>query len=109
DTKVTGLRFSQHFPRMAAVADRMTVVRTMSHGEAAHERGTHSMFTGYRPSPALQYPSIGSVVAHELGPRADLPPYILIPNQNNPYEGTGYLGAAYGPFALGSDPASDGF
>jgi len=36
------------------------------------------------------------VVSHELGPRADLPPYILIPNQTTPYAGTGYLGAAYG-------------
>src|SRR5262245_14403640 len=68
DTKVVGLRFGQHFPRMAGIADRLTVVRTLSHGEAAHERGTHNLFTGYRPSPALQYPSFGSVVSHELGP-----------------------------------------
>ncbi|MEZ6073360.1 MAG: DUF1501 domain-containing protein [Pirellulales bacterium] len=48
----------------------------MSHGEAAHERGTHNMFTGYRPSPALVFPSIGSVVSHEYGPRNNLPPYL---------------------------------
>ncbi|MEI9898373.1 MAG: DUF1501 domain-containing protein [Chthoniobacter sp.] len=41
----------------------------MTHGEAAHERGTHNMFTGYRPSPAIQFPSMGSVVSHELGSR----------------------------------------
>ena len=41
----------------------------MTHGEAAHERGTHNMFTGYRPSPALKYPSMGSVVSHEFGPK----------------------------------------
>ena len=33
--------------------------RSMTHGEAAHERGTHNMFTGYRPSPALQFPEHG--------------------------------------------------
>ena len=34
----------------------------MTHGEAAHERGTHNMFTGYKPSPAIKFPSFGSVV-----------------------------------------------
>ena len=61
----------------------MTVIRSMTHGEAAHERGTHNMFTGYRPSPALQFPSMGSVVSHEFGPRNNLPPYVCIPSQPN--------------------------
>ncbi len=112
ETKVVGLRFGQHFPRMAELADRMTVVRTMSHGEAAHERGTHNMFTGYRPSPALQYPSFGSVVSHELGsqvPVRALPPYVCVPSLPNIYANSGYLSSAYGPFSLGSDPASEKF
>ena len=67
------------------------------------------MFTGYRPSPALQYPSIGSVVAHEFGPRHNLPPYVCIPNQPNEFAGTGYLSSSFSGFSLGSDPASDGF
>ncbi len=108
-TKIDGAYFSENLKETAKIADKITVVRSMTHGEAAHERGTHSMFTGYRPSPAIQYPSMGSVVAHELGPRADLPPYILIPNQVTPYAGTGYLGSAFGAFALGSDPATDNY
>ncbi len=67
------------------------------------------MFTGWRPSPAVQYPSIGSIVSHELGSRNDLPPYVCIPTQPNPSAGTGFLGSAYGPFSLGADPASGGF
>ena len=51
------------------------------------------------PQSALVYPSLGSVVSHELGPRADLPPYICIPNQPNPYAGTGYLSSSFGPSA----------
>ena len=109
DTKVVGLRFGGNFPRMAALADRLTVVRTMSHGEAAHERGTHNMFTGYRPSPALQYPSLGSVVSHELGPKGALPPYVCIPSLPTIYANSGYLSSAYGPFSLGADPAAEGF
>ncbi len=57
----------------------------MTHGEAAHERGTHNMFTGYKPSPALIYPSMGSVVSHEYGPRNNLPPYVCIPGQPNEF------------------------
>ncbi len=108
-TNVTGVRFSEFLPQTAKIADKLTVVRSMTHNEAAHERGTHTMFTGYRPSPALQYPSLGSVVAHEFGPRKDLPPYICIPNVPNEFAGSGYLSSAYGPFGLGSDPASKGF
>ncbi len=99
-TKTTGLRFGQLFQETANVADKITVIRSMTHGEAAHERGTHNMFTGYRPSPAVQYPSMGSVVAHEFGPRNNLPPYVLIPNQPNPYAGTGYLSSSFAGFSI---------
>lgn len=105
-TNVPGIEFSENMKELAKVADKMCVIRSMHHGEAAHERGTHNMFTGYRPSPALKYPSIGAVISHEFGPRKNLPPYVCVPNQPNEYAGTGYLSSMYGPFALGSDPAS---
>ena len=57
-TKIAGERIGEMFKRTAQVTDKMTIIRSMTHGEAAHERGTHNMFTGYRPSPALQYPSM---------------------------------------------------
>jgi hypothetical protein len=66
------------------------------------------MFTGYRPSPAISYPSFGSIVSHEFGVRNNLPPYVCIPSMPNPYAGSGYLSSAYGPFSLGSDPGSKG-
>ena len=108
-TKLDGVLFGETLKKTAAIADKLTVIRSMSHGEAAHERGTHNMFTGYRPSPALQYPSIGSVISHEFGSRNNLPPYVCIPNQPNVYAGSGYLSSAFAPFSLGSDPASNGF
>ena len=108
-TKLTGVRFGEMFKETAKVADKITICRSMSHGEAAHERGTHNMFTGYRPSPALKYPSIGSVVSHEFGSRKNLPPYVCIPNVPNEHAGSGYLSSAFGPFGLGSDPASGNF
>jgi hypothetical protein len=109
DTAIPGVKFSQYMKETAKIADRLTVVRSMTHGEAAHERGTHNMFTGYRPSPAIQYPSMGSVISHELGSRQNLPPYVCIPNVPNEFASTGYLSSAFGPFSLGGDPANKGF
>ena len=109
DTKLPGVQFSEKLAKTAGIADKITVVRSMTHGEAAHERGTHNMFTGYRPSPALQYPSMGSVVSHEFGPRENLPPYVCIPQQPNEFAGSGYLSSAYSGFSIGSDPANPSF
>ena len=105
----TGEVISETLPKLAGVADKFAIIRSMTHGEAAHERGTHNMFTGYRPSPALIYPSIGSVVSHEYGPRNNLPPYVCVPGVPNEFAGSGYLSSSFAPFSLGSDPAAGGF
>ena len=109
DTNLPGVQFSSHMKETAKIADKLTVVRSMTHTEVDHSRGEHSMFTGYRPSPALVYPSVGSVVAHELGPRDAMPPYVCVPTQGSQFLGSGYLSNACGPFALGTDPARPGF
>jgi hypothetical protein len=108
-TKLEGVQFNECLKETAKIADKITVCRSMTHGEAAHERGTHNMFTGYRPSPALTFPSMGSVISHELGVRNNLPPYVAIPTMPTNYAGSGYLSSAYAPFSLGSDPANGGF
>ena len=108
-TKLEGVHFSESLKQTAQIADKICVIRSMTHGEADHDRGTHNMFTGWRPSPAVQYPSIGTIVSHELGSRNDLPPYVCIPSQPNAFAGTGFLGSAYGPFSLGADPGNGGF
>ena len=105
----TGEQFCESVPKLAKMADKFSVIRSMTHGEAAHERGTHNMFTGYKPSPALRYPCFGSVISHEYGPRNNLPPYVCIPNVPNEFAGTGYLPSSYGGFALGADPARGDF
>ncbi|MBU6172757.1 MAG: DUF1501 domain-containing protein [Planctomycetes bacterium] len=108
-TSIAGVYFSSHMVESAAIADQLTIVRSMSHTEVDHSRGEHSMFTGYRPSPALVYPSVGSVVAQEYGPREAMPPYVCVPNQGSQFLGSGYLSNACGPFSLGSDPARSNF
>lgn len=108
-TSLNGEYFSSHMQATAKVADKLTVVRSMTHTEVDHSRGEHSMFTGYRPSPALVYPSVGSVVSQQFGPRGAMPPYVVVPTQGSQFLGSGYLSNAYGPFALGGDPARPNF
>lgn len=108
-SKLDGERFSELLPRTAAVADRLVLLRSFSHTEADHDRGTHSVLTGYQPSPALVYPSLGAVVAEELGVRNDLPPYLCVPDVGSKFQGTGFLSNAYAPFGLGGNPAAANF
>jgi hypothetical protein len=108
-TKIEGVFLNETLKNVAQVVDKLAICRSMTHGEAAHERGTHNMFTGYRPSPAIVFPSMGSIVSHEFGPRNNLPPYVCIPSQPTNFAGSGYLSSAFSPFSLGSDPANPGF
>ncbi|MCH8807486.1 MAG: DUF1501 domain-containing protein [Planctomycetes bacterium] len=105
----TGEHFGGLLKQTAAVADKLAVIRSFTHSEAAHERGTHNMLTGHKPSPAIAYPAMGAVVSHECGTRNSLPPYVCVPDASNPTLGTGYLSSAYGPFSLGQDPADKNF
>ncbi len=108
-SKIDGARLSDLLARTAGVADKLTLVRSLTHTEADHDRAAHSVLTGYQPSPAITYPSFGAVVAHELGVRNDLPPYVVVPAANSSFLGTGYLSAAHAPFAVGGNPANDKF
>ena len=107
-TSIKGEHFCETMEHTARVADKMTVIRSVSGKEADHGRASYTMFTGYRRSPAIDHPSMGSVVTHEFGPRNDLPAYVSIPNTGS-YGGTGYLSSQYGAFSVGSDPYSKSF
>src|SRR5262245_5801561 len=109
ETTLPGVQFSSHMQETAKIADKLTVVRSMTHTEVDHSRGEHSMFTGYRPSPALLYPSVGSVVAHEMGPRGAMPPYVCVPTQGSQFLGSGDWSNACGPFALGNERTRPSF
>jgi hypothetical protein len=85
----TGEVFGGLLRQAAGVADKIAVIRSFTHTEAAHERGQHSMITGQQPSAAI--------------------PYVCVPTVANEWAGTGYLPSSYGPFGLGSDPAAADF
>lgn len=105
-TNVSGTEISELMPLMAKQMDKGTLVRTVAHGEGAHERACHLLLTGWTPNPSLVYPSMGAVVAKELGGVGAMPPYIAIPNNNFAfgYAQAGYLEAAFNAFGVGGDP-----
>lgn len=107
-TSLKGVVFNENFSQLAKVADKLTVIRSIAGKEADHGRASYTMYTGYRKSPAIEHPSLGAVVSHELGARRDMPPYIAVPNASE-YGGTGYLGSQFGPFGIGSDPGRPGY
>ena len=108
-TAVPGLRISEVLPNLAKVMDRVTLIRSMTSPEADHDRAAHHLLTGYRPSPALVYPSYGSVVAKTRESRpGTLPPYVAVPDAPT-FSSSGYLSPAYDPFAVAGDPNQDGF
>jgi hypothetical protein len=107
-TSVPGLILSEVFPRLAKSMHRATLVRSLTSPEAEHDRAAHHMLTGYRPSPALVYPSYGSVVNKVRSDVASdgasvLPPYVAVPDAPL-FSSSGYLTPAYDPFTTGGDP-----
>jgi len=101
----TGEIFSDNFPMTAGIADKLTVVRTVVGKIPDHVLATYHLSTGYTPTAVIDYPSMGSIISHELGPRGLLPPYIAIPKKGAYGGDTGFLASTYGAFELGEDPA----
>jgi hypothetical protein len=108
-TAVPGVSISEVYPRLAKMLDKVTIIRSMTSPEADHDRAAHHLLTGYRPSPALVYPSYGSVVSKARGfGKSTLPPYVAVPDAPL-FSSSGYLTPAFDPFAVGGDPSQGGF
>lgn len=106
-TKIPGVVVGEMWPEIAKVADKMCVVRSLVGNIPDHGQAQYNMFTGYKMSPAIKHPSMGSIINHEFGPRNDLPAYIGVPQLSGEGMGTGYLAEKYGAFTTGGDPAGD--
>lgn len=104
----TGDQFSENFPRMAAAADKMTVMRSMHCKIPDHGQAAYHLFTGYIPTTVIDYPQMGAVVSQQFGPRKNMPPYVAIPDKVSSTGGTGYLSSKYGAFELNADPGGRG-
>lgn len=103
-TKLPGVRFGEHLPRLAGLADRLAIIRSLTTETGAHEQGTYLMRTSYPQLNSIRHPSFGSWAVHVLGKRSrDLPGYVLVGNGNE-HPGCGFLDPAVTPVPL-ADPA----
>jgi hypothetical protein len=116
-TNVPGIEICEHLPRLAKTMQRFSIIRTLSHTNAGHGGGAHYMCTGRHPTPVFQetttrpnneHPFYGAVVARMKGIKRDLPPFISLPMLLT-YGGPAFMGPAYMPFVIESDPASPSF
>ncbi len=115
-TAAPGMQICELLPRLASIADRYCLIRSMSHGNPGHDGGMHVAMTGYS-TPNEQTPYFGSVLAQLIQPSAaNIPSYVWLQNLAGDvqprYLAGGFLGSAYGPLRVGNDednPANPDF
>lgn len=127
-SRTPGLLISEHLGRCAAISDRFSVIRTMTHKYNDHSTAGHYIQTGspwhipvgggFNATPD-DWPSIGSVVEYlsQRAPRTrprELPDYVVLPNflgriqtystqLRRPGEYAGWLGRGYDPVTTAID------
>ncbi len=100
-TAVPGVRFSEHLPKLAALAKELGIIRSMTTREGEHQRATQLLHTGQIPSEVVAYPALGSLMSKELGdPDHDLPGYVTILQGGFGNLGPGFLGPQYAPMGV---------
>lgn len=110
-TKLDGVFFSDHLPKLAERMDKMVLFRSVTHGEGNHDRGSHYVLTGHRPSPILLHPGLGASLSdiHAVeAATADIPDYVAIPDAP-PHGMHGFLPLRTGPFEVGGQPGRPDF
>jgi hypothetical protein len=117
-TRLAGVRFCEYLPRLAARADRFSIVRTLHHTAGREFRNEHNschylLHAGVTELPAgdtnasianprpgrFEWPSIGSMLAYAMPPtRSPLPPVVELPRTSlmkYPGRGAGVLGPRF--------------
>jgi hypothetical protein len=112
-TNVAGIQITEHLPRLARLADRYAIIRSLSHGDSAHGSAGHTMLTGRAPRTqgevgpnADDFPHYGAVLTrlrsgpHAVAPFVALPWAISTSTNVVPGQGGGFLGHALDPYRL---------
>jgi len=114
-TNVPGIQICEHLPKLANMADKYAIVRSVCHNQGNHGAGNHYMMTGAPPRIPVGcgafvsfHPSLGSVAAKERPAPHGLPPYFSMPSMSRS-GGPNFLGAKYAPFVVGGDPNNKHF
>lgn len=121
-TNVSGIQICEHLPRLASLADKYCLIRSMHHEHPRHGWGLYHMLTGHRhsrpdldaPPTGDDFPGIGALVTRLKTARHGVPTAVTLPRWNrfldlpNDYAGekAGFLGSAFDPWLVRS--LSDG-
>ncbi|MEK6233755.1 MAG: DUF1501 domain-containing protein, partial [Planctomycetales bacterium] len=101
-TSVSGVKIAENLPNVAKVMKDLAVIRSLTNQEGNHLRATYQLHTGYAPTATVKHPTLGSIVASEIGdPTCELPAFVRI-GQTRAGGGGGFLGVEHDPFALAS-------
>ena len=119
NTNQPDIQISEHLPRLAANADKFCILRSVSHPDTSHPSAAYWMMVGTRferPQPDARFmsrldrPNPGSALHYLLGSSREMPPFVMIPEAIQPNgperagQHAGFLGAAYDPYRINSDP-----
>jgi len=112
-TNVAGIQVSELLPKIARKMDKIALVRSMHTRGNDHPQATHYVITGHEINPAMQFPSLGSIITKELGARNTIPPHVLVPKwdrgrQYEDYFRASFLGGDYDPMCI-PDPSRPDF
>jgi uncharacterized protein (DUF1501 family) len=112
-TNVAGIQISELLPKMAKRMDKFALVRSMHTRGTDHPQATHYAITGHEINPAMQFPSLGSIITKEMGPRNAVPAHVLVPKwdrtrQYEEYFRASFLGGEYDPMCI-PDPSKPAF
>ena len=123
-TRSTGVQICEHMPRTAAVMDKCAIIRSMQHANGNHPAAQYWMMIGSpmtRLAPQVvtmsreDRPHIGAAAAQLLPPSPRMPAWVMVPEAISPVgperpgQHAGFLGAAYDPYRVNSDPNSDAY
>ena len=110
-TCVPGIQICELLPKISGIMDRVALIRSGSHTNDHHETATNWALSGRFGSAFGDFPSIGAVVANQLGFAGQIPPYVAIPhNPSFTWElgKSAFLGGRYESFKAG-DPNQAGY
>jgi hypothetical protein len=112
-TNVDGIRIGQSLPRLAKLADKYSIIRSMTHGSNGHETASYMTQTGRKAGGRDVFPCVGGVVSlfkgRDAGYKGLIPPYIVMTKPQGRFSEAGFLGSKYKPFATGGDPGKREF
>ena len=105
-TNVEGIEIGEKLPLLATMADKYSLIRTMTHGSNAHETGHYAMITGDSSGSGVVYPSFGAVISYMKRDSYNgiLPCYISLTSANSRFNEGGFLGNEYKSFDTGGKP-----